>query len=91
MFVVRGMILAHTLPVAVNRVPVTINQDMKAIVPKNGLSAEYLATMVRGAERDLLSKVDIAGHGTRRLRTEVWAATAILLSTKYYKTDSRRL
>ena len=30
--VVRGMILAHSFPVARNKVPVTINQDMKAIL-----------------------------------------------------------
>lgn len=42
LFVVRGMILAHTFPVALTRVPVTINQDMKALelhVPEMG---EYL-------------------------------------------------
>jgi type I restriction enzyme S subunit len=33
LIVVRGMILAHTFPVAVNRVAVSINQDMKAILP----------------------------------------------------------
>ncbi|MEW6406832.1 MAG: restriction endonuclease subunit S, partial [Chloroflexota bacterium] len=77
MFVVRGMILAHTLPVAVNRVPVTMNQDMKAITPKMGLVVDFLAAMVRGAERDLLAQVEIAGHGTRRLKTEVWSAAPI--------------
>lgn len=29
--VVRGMILAHSFPVGITRVPVTINQDMKAL------------------------------------------------------------
>ena len=77
MFVVRGMILAHTLPVAVNRVPVTMNQDMKAITPRNGLSVDFLAAMVRGAERGLLAKIEVAGHGTRRLQTSIWSATPI--------------
>jgi type I restriction enzyme, S subunit len=77
LFVVRGMILAHTLPVAVNRVPVTLNQDMKAISPKMDINVDYLATMLRGAERRLLRKIDIAGHGTRRLQTEHWKSLPI--------------
>lgn len=35
LFVVRGMILAHSFPVAISKVPVTINQDMKAIILGN--------------------------------------------------------
>jgi len=77
LFVVRGMILAHTLPVAVNRVPVTINQDMKSITPINGVNVDYLATMLRGAEQRLLQKIEIAGHGTRRLQTEHWTSLPI--------------
>jgi len=77
MFVVRGMILVHTLPVAVSRVPLTMNQDMKAIVPRKSLSVDFLAAMIRGAERDLLAQVEIAGHGTRRLQTDVWSSARI--------------
>ena len=77
LFVVRGMILHHTIPVAVNRVPVTMNQDMKAITPKEDLNVEFLATMIRGAERVLLSKIEVAGHGTRRLQTGHWTSLPI--------------
>jgi type I restriction enzyme S subunit len=72
-FVVRGMILAHTLPIAVTQVPLTINQDMKAITPFAEYEVEYIAAMMRGAESDLLQRVEVAGHGTRRLQTEVWS------------------
>jgi type I restriction enzyme, S subunit len=52
---------------------------MKALVPRHGsglfteqkLKSEYLAYMLRAAEQDILERVEIAGHGTRRLRTEV--------------------
>jgi type I restriction enzyme S subunit len=77
LFVVRGMILIHTLPVAVNTVPVAINQDMKAITPSSDIAADFLAAMIRGAEQQLLSKVEVAGHGTRRLQTQHWASLAI--------------
>lgn len=72
LFVVRGMILLHTVPVAISRVPLTINQDMKALLPRKGYSAEYLAFMLKAASPKLLRKVNIAGHGTRRLNTEDW-------------------
>ncbi len=73
LMVVRGMILAHSVPVAVSRVPVAINQDMKAFRPKEGLDAEYLALVLTGAREALLERVDIAGHGTRRLPSDAWA------------------
>ena len=40
--VVRGMILAHSFPVAVTTAPVTINQDMKALFSQHPLSHTYL-------------------------------------------------
>ena len=40
--VVRSGILARTLPVALNSVPVTINQDMRAFLPVGGILPRYL-------------------------------------------------
>lgn len=68
--VVRGMILAHTLPVAISRVPLAINQDIKALTPSSRLLADFLAFMLIGAAPHLLKVVNTAGHGTKRLRTE---------------------
>lgn len=65
--VVRGMILVRTAPVAVTKVPVAVNQDMKALLPETGLDAEFLAWMLRGAERRILDGVETSGHGTKRL------------------------
>lgn len=71
--VVRGMILAHTFPVALNLVPVTINQDMKALRPRNRVSSKYLAWMLRGLQPLMLSLTEESAHGTKALRTEQWA------------------
>lgn len=54
--VVRSGILSRTLPVALNKLPVTINQDMRAFVPASGISAKYLALQLMAKERDVLSK-----------------------------------
>lgn len=75
--VVRGMILAKALPVAIGRARLTVNQDMKALRPRDGLTPDFLAYMLKGSEQDLLGKVETAAHGTRRLRTEVLTSLPI--------------
>lgn len=67
LFVVRGMILAHSFPVAINQSAVTINQDMKALTPKNGQMAEYLLRAFKGLKPQMLAKVQRSSHGTCRL------------------------
>ena len=54
LIVTRSGILRHTLPVAVNSVSVTVNQDLKALTPRNGILAEYVAWALRAFSRDIL-------------------------------------
>jgi type I restriction enzyme S subunit len=75
--VVRGMILLHTFPVVVARVPMAINQDLKAILPTAGVDADFLAWLLRGASDEVLSRTDEAGHGTKVLRMETWLAMQV--------------
>lgn len=77
LMVVRGMILAHSVPVALTTTDVAINQDMKALLPREGVDAQYLGLVLAGARDALLSRVDIAGHGTRRLPTEAWSTLPV--------------
>ncbi len=74
LIVVRGMILARTVPIAWTTCPVTVNQDMKALRPVSGINALYMARALASAQDTLLSFVDVAGHGTRRLPTDRWRA-----------------
>lgn len=62
LFVTRSGILSHTLPVAVTKVPVTINQDLKALKPRVGVLPQYVAHAVRGASRRILK--ECSKHGT---------------------------
>ena len=57
LMVIRSGILKHTLPVAINSVPVTINQDMKAFVPGNGVTTEFLMYYFKAIESDVLAGV----------------------------------
>ncbi|MDR6758766.1 type I restriction enzyme S subunit [Mycoplana sp. BE70] len=72
LFVVRGMILAHTFPIAVNSVAVTVNQDMKALRCGDRLTPKFLAYFLRGIDRHILSLVETSAHGTKALRSESW-------------------
>ena len=72
LLVVRGMILARRVPVARTDQPVTINQDMKAIVPATGIDAGYLAYRLDAAQAAFAPMIDESGHGTKRLPTERW-------------------
>jgi type I restriction enzyme S subunit len=71
LIVVRGMILAHTFPTAINTVPVSINQDMKAILPLEGLLVQYLKNCLDNMARQVLAIITTAGHGTKKFDTGV--------------------
>lgn len=55
--VIRSGILKHTLPVAINAVPVTVNQDLKVFVAGNRIVTKFLAYQFKMIERDILSGV----------------------------------
>lgn len=76
--VVRGMILAHTLPVAITTVPVTINQDMKAVSVREKLTTRYFAYWLEGVGHSLREVlVEEAAHGTKAIRMDRWRVTPI--------------
>lgn len=66
LIVVRGMILAHSFPVAINAIEVAINQDMKAIKPIERFNAIYLLHCLHSLKRKILMLISDAGHGTKR-------------------------
>jgi type I restriction enzyme S subunit len=70
LFVVRGMILAHSFPVAITSERVTINQDMRAISPHRELCGAYLLRALQAESLNVLHAVREATHGTRRLESE---------------------
>ena len=57
LMVIRSGILKHTLPVAINSVPVTINQDMKAFVPGERIRTRFLMNYFQAIESDVLRGV----------------------------------
>lgn len=57
LMVIRSGILKHTLPVAINSLPVKINQDMKAFVPNETVKTAFLLYFFKAIENDVLAGV----------------------------------
>lgn len=79
LIVVRGMILAHSFPVAITEVPVTINQDMKALAAGERLEPAFLLWALTGLARVFVSLADESAHGTRKLESEIIARVFLAL------------
>jgi type I restriction enzyme S subunit len=70
LMVVRGMILARAFPVALTTREVTINQDMKALLPFESETNQFLLVALRAYEPEVLRAVERSTHGTCKLPTE---------------------
>lgn len=64
---VRGMTLIHTVPIRITGVPVTINQDVKALMPRQPLDGVWLRWALQCLHHVILAQVSSAAHGTRKL------------------------
>ncbi len=65
--VVRSSILERLFPVAMTTVPVTVNQDMKAVVPRGDVLPAYLVHLLRAQTQELLKKVRKTGGSVSSL------------------------
>ncbi len=70
MLVVRGMILAHTFPVARTLVPSAFNQDMKALVVSDAYRSKYIQYWFEYSAPQYLRLVSESSHGTKRLESD---------------------
>lgn len=70
LMVIRGMILAHSFPIAINLSSVAINQDMKALHFFSPDVSPYLLLVCRGLKKQMLSNVERSSHGTCRIDSQ---------------------
>ena len=77
--VVRGMILAKDIPVAVAEIPMAFNQDMKAIIPCSRLVSEFLLYAITTHKQKLFEKIGRSAHGTVTLMSSEIASFLIPL------------
>ena len=71
LLVTRSGILEHSLPIAVNAVSVTLNQDLKAIVPREGIEYSYLAWVLAAFEQRILDDCRKGGTTVASIETSL--------------------
>lgn len=79
LILVRGMTLNKDVPVGITTRESAFNQDLKALLPNDGISSEFLAYALIARKKHLLALVDRSGHGTGRLPTELLESFVIAL------------
>ena len=67
----RGMGLAKGLPTCLLACPCTFNQDIRALVPSDQVTGEFIALAIRSYAREILGHCDTVTHGTLKLDTSV--------------------
>lgn len=77
LIVVRGMILAHTFPVARCERPMAINQDLRALVATEAIMPDFLLLWTEWMAPHFLSRTGQSTHGTKRLEARVLEAAPI--------------
>jgi type I restriction enzyme S subunit len=90
LLLVRGMTLHKDVPVGLTTRPMTFNQDIRALLPKNGVSPEFLAYSLVASKQRLRGFVDTAGHGTGRLASDFLQALLILLPPRHEQSSITR-
>ena len=68
---VRGMALHRETRIGIATRPVSFNQDVKALVPKNGVVPEFLLYSLQARSAQILELVSSAGSGTGVLNTQL--------------------
>ncbi len=79
LMVVRSGILQHTIPVAINDVAVTLNQDMRAVAPSRQCKTVFLYYWFVGNNAPLLLELGKQGATVESIEQEYLANTRILL------------
>ncbi len=69
LMVTRSGILSHTFPVAIASVPLTINQDIKAVLPHFAAKPYYLAYALRTVAPEILAMCTKAGTTVASVET----------------------
>ena len=70
LMVIRGMILAHSFPVARVERPLAFNQDIKAVVPRTDVDSNFVLYWLIANKQRLRSLITESTHGTKRLPSE---------------------
>ena len=79
LLVMRSGILRHSIPTAINQVPVALNQDMRALIPLPQVEARFLARVLEGHQQQLLNVWSKIGSTVESLESDLVGETEIAL------------
>ncbi|MBW8363360.1 MAG: restriction endonuclease subunit S [Rhizobium sp.] len=79
LIVVRSGILQHSIPVALNDIPVAVNQDMKALLPIGEVSPAFIAYYIAGNQKALLDEWVKHGSTVESIEFERMAGTPLVV------------
>ncbi|MCK6681139.1 MAG: restriction endonuclease subunit S [Thermoanaerobaculia bacterium] len=79
LLVMRSGILRHSIPVAINQVPVSLNQDMRAFLCDERLAPRFLARLIEGHQAELLQAWSKVGATVESLESDLIGDTLIPL------------
>ena len=77
LLVMRSGILRHSIPVAINRVSVALNQDMRALIPIPQVEARFLARLLEGHQQHLLNEWSKVGSTVESLESDLVGKTEV--------------
>jgi type I restriction enzyme S subunit len=81
LMVTRSGILRHTFPIAVTDVPVTLNQDLKALIPASGVLPKYVFYALKAFNKEILRACSKQGTTVNSIETEKLLSYKIPLAT----------
>jgi type I restriction enzyme S subunit len=79
LIVVRSGILIHTIPVTLTGRELTLNQDLKALIPRSDILPKYLFFLISGRQKELLVEWKKEGATVESLEMDLVAQTQIPL------------
>lgn len=82
LIVMRSGILRHSIPVAINTLPVALNQDMRALLPDERLEPKYLAWFIEGLQDRLLKSWSKVGATVESLESDLVGDTLVPIPPK---------
>jgi type I restriction enzyme S subunit len=75
--VVRSGILERKLPTATTTIPTTLNQDMKAVKPDEGIDSSWVAHFLRASEQEILRNCRKDGTTVASIDSDKFLSTQI--------------
>lgn len=75
--VMRSGILRHSVPVAINAIPVALNQDMRAMIPDERIEPRYLVRLIEGHQAELVRAWSKEGTTVESLESDLLGETEI--------------